>query len=132
MNKEYNEIRPETTESDINDMIEKVARFITERHMASAGILLLESIRPLHGIGSQAMFFILPFAEIVFDSKKYQQFAIMMEDEENLKKVIARMDELDEELNRERRKANKLKNKRRKAQLKAFVKRIIQPRNKNA
>jgi len=78
------------------------------------------------------MFFILPFAEIVFDSKKYQQFAIMMEDEENLKKVIARMDELDEELNRERRKANKLKNQRRKAQLKAFVKRIIQPRNKNA
>jgi len=132
MNKAYNEIRPETTESDINDMIEKVARFITERHMASAGILLLESIRPLHGIGSQAMFFILPFAEIVFDSKKYQQFAIMMEDEENLKKVIARMDELDEELNRERRKANKLKNQRRKAQLKAFVKRIIQPRNKNA
>jgi len=48
MNKAYNEIRPETTESDINDMIEKVARFITERHMASAGILLLESIRPLH------------------------------------------------------------------------------------
>jgi len=132
MNKAYNEIRPETTESDINDMIEKVARFITARHMASAGILLLESIRPLHGIGSQAMFFILPFAEIVFDSKKYQQFAIMMEDEENLKKVIARMDELDEELNRERRKANKLKNQRRKAQLKAFVKRIIQPRNKNA
>ncbi len=132
MNKEYKEIRPATSESDINEMIEKVARFIAERHMASAGIMLLESLRPLHGIGSQALFFILPFAEMVFDSNKYQQFAIMMEDEENLKKVIARMDELDEELNQERRKANKLKNQRRKAQMKAFVKRIIQPRNKNA
>lgn len=132
MNKEYQEVRPDTTESDINDMIEKVARFITERHMAPAGILLLESVRPLHGIGSQAMFFVLPFAEIIFDSKKYQQFAVMMEDEENLKKLIARIDELDEEMNRERRKANKLKNQRRKAQIKAFVNRIIKPRNKNA
>lgn len=132
MNKEYQEIRPATSESEINDMIERVARFIAERHLGPAGILFLESVRPLHGIGSQAMFFILPFAEIIFDSKKYQHFAMMMEKEDNLKKLVARIDELDEELSRDRRKQNRLKNQRRKAQFKAFMTKIFKPHNKNA
>lgn len=127
MNKEYQEIRPETSDGEINDMIEKVARFITERHLAPAGILFLESVRPLHGIGSQALFFVLPFAEILFDSKKYQHFAMMMEKEDHLKKLIARMDELDEELSRERRKINRLKNQRRRAQFKTFIEKLIKP-----
>ena len=96
--------------------------------MASAGILFVESLRPLHGIGSQAMFFILPFAEIIFDSKKYQQFALMLENEENIKKLVARMDELDEELSRDRRKAARLIRERRHAQIKAFINRIIKPK----
>jgi ABC-type siderophore export system fused ATPase/permease subunit len=132
MNKEYQEIRPATSESEINDMIERLARFIAERHLGPAGILFLESVRPLHGIGSQAMFFILPFAEIIFDSKKYQHFAMMMEKEDNLKKLVARIDELDEELSRDRRKQNRLKNQRRKAQFKAFMTKIFKPHNKNA
>ncbi|MDD4309007.1 MAG: hypothetical protein PHO32_01370 [Candidatus Cloacimonetes bacterium] len=132
MNREYKEIRPQTSENEINDMIEKVARFIAERHFAPAGILFLESVRPLHGIGSQAMFFILPFAEIIFDSKKYQRFALLIENEENLKKMIARMDELDEELSRDARKASRLKRQRRKAKFKAFVKKIFKPHKNNA
>lgn len=129
MQHRYLEIRPEMTENDVNDMIEKVARFIAERHLAPAGILFLESVRPLHGIGSQAMFFILPFAEIIFDAKKYQHFAMLMEDENNLKRLINRIDELDEEINRERRKAGRLKRQRRKAQLKAFWNKLIKHKN---
>ena len=68
---------------------------------------------------------ILPIAEIIFDSRKYQQFAIMMEDEKNLKKLISRMDELDEEYNRERRKENRLKRQHRKAKRKAFFRKIF-------
>ncbi len=132
MNKEYNEIRTPVSEDQIAEMIEKVARFIAERHMAPAGIMFAESIRPLHGIGSQAMFFILPFAEIIFDSRKYQQFALMMENEDNIKKLISRMDELDEELSRDRRQAAKLKKARRKAQVKAFVNKIFKTKDKNA
>ena len=132
MNKDFWEIRPETSESEINEMLEKVAKFIAERHLAPAGILLLESLRPLHGIGSQALFFILPVAEIIFDSKKYQQFAIMMEDENNLKKLIKRMDELDEIYTRERRKENKLKREHRKAKRKLLLQKIFKTKNKTA
>jgi len=129
MQQKYLQMRPEMDENDRSDMIEKVARFIAERHLAPAGILFLESVRPLHGIGSQAMFFILPFAEIIFDAKKYQHFAMLMEDENNLKQLINRIDELDEELNRERRKTAKLKRQRRKAQVKALWNKLTKHKN---
>lgn len=118
------------SEEEAHIMIDKVARFVAERGMASAGILAAESLRPLHGIGSQFLFFILPFAEVLFDSRKYQQFALMLEKEEYVKELINRMDELDEELNRERRQKAKLLRQRRKNQVKAFFSRIFKTKTK--
>ena len=46
----------EITEERANEVIEKVAKFVAERHMASAAILAIESLRPLSFIGSQALF----------------------------------------------------------------------------
>ncbi len=131
MNKEYQEIRVEISQEEAYDMVDKVARFIVERHLAPAGILFLESVRPLHGIGSQFMYFVLPFAEMIFDSQKYQRFALMIENETYLKRLISRIDELDEELNRERRKQASLKRKRRKARRKEFFNKLFN-KNKNA
>lgn len=121
----YNEIEVKLSEDEASDMIEKVARFIAERHLAPAGILFIESVRPLHGIGSQFLYFVLPFAEIIFDSAKYQRFAMMLEKEDYLKRLVNRIDELDEELSTERRAAAKLKRQRRKSRIRAFVKRIF-------
>lgn len=126
-----NDLHVTMTEEEANAMIEKVARFVAERGMAAAGILAAESLRPLHGIGSQFMFFILPFAEVIFDSHKYQKFALMLEKEEYVRKLIDRMDELDEELNRDRRQKNKLLRQRRKNQIKAFFQRVFKPRNRH-
>lgn len=120
-----NDIHVTITEQEAQMMIEKVARFVAERGMASAGILAAESLRPLHGIGSQFMFFILPFAEIIFDSKKYQQFALLLEKEDYVRRLINRMDELDEELNHERRQKARLFRKRRRNQIKAFFQRLF-------
>lgn len=128
----YQDIQTKISEADAADMIEKVARFIAERHFAAAGIMLVESLRPLHSIGGQALFFILPFAEILFDSHKYQQFALMIQNEDNLKKLVARMDELDEEINRERRAAARLKRKRRNAQLREFLHKVFKIKDKKA
>ncbi|PKN74861.1 MAG: hypothetical protein CVU49_06945 [Candidatus Cloacimonetes bacterium HGW-Cloacimonetes-2] len=131
MNKEYQEIRVEISQEEAYDMVDKVARFVVERHLAPAGILFLESVRPLHGIGSQFMYFVLPFAEMIFDSQKYQRFALMIENETYLKRLISRIDELDEELNRERRKEASLKRKRRRARRKEFFNKLFN-KNKNA
>jgi len=120
-----NDLQVTITDEEARIMIDKVARFVAERGMASAGILLTESLRPLHGIGSQFMYFILPFAEVIFDSKKYQQFALMLEKEEYIRELINRMDELDEEFNRERRQKARLLRQRRKNKIKAFFQRVF-------
>ena len=129
---EYQEIIVEISDAEAAEMIERVARFIAERHFAAAGIMLIESLRPLHSIGSQALFFVLPFAEILFDSQKYQRFALMIQNEENLKKLVKRMDELDEEINRERREAARLKRKRRRAKRREFWKKTFKIKDKKA
>lgn len=120
-----NDLQVTITEEEAQIMIDKVARFVAERGMASAGILMVESLRPLHGIGSQFMYFILPFAEVIFDSKKYQQFALMLEKEEYIRQLVTRMDELDEELNREKRDKARLLKKRRSNKIKAFFQKLF-------
>ena len=127
---EYQEIIVEISDAEAAEMIEKVARFIAERHLASAGIMMVESLRPLHSIGSQLLYFVLPFAEVLFDSKKYQQFALMLEKEEYVKELISRMDELDEELNRDRRQKAKLLRQRRKNQVKAWFGKVFRSGSK--
>jgi hypothetical protein len=125
-----NDLQVSITEEEAQVMIDKVARYVAERGMASAGIMVAESLRPLHGIGSQFMFFILPFAEIIFDSKKYQQFALLLEKEDYVRQLIDRMDELDEEINREKRKQARQLRQRRKNKIRAFLKRIFKkPKN---
>jgi hypothetical protein len=132
MNKGYQEIRTEISETEAQQTIEKVARFIAERQMGSAGILVLESLHPLHGIASQAMYFILPFAEMLFDSQKYQNFALMLQNEDYLKRLIRRIDELDEEINRERRAQARQRKLRRRRQFQAWLKKIFKTKDKNA
>ncbi len=127
--RKYNEISVKLDENEASEMIEKVARFIAERHLAPAGILFIESVRPLHGIGSQLLYFILPFAEIIFDSQKYQRFALMLEKEDYLKRLVNRIDELDEEINRERRMQAHWRKMRRRNKIKGWFKQIF-TRNK--
>lgn len=125
MKYKYQEIISTISDEEAYEMIDKVARFIVSRHLGSAGILLIESLHPLHSIGSQTMYFVMPFAEIIFDSEKYQRFALMIQKEENIKALVARIDELDEELNRERRAQARLRSKRRKKIFKNAINKIF-------
>lgn len=132
MKYKYQEIISTISDEEAYQMIDKVARFIVSRHLAPAGILLIESLHPLHSIGSQALYFILPFAEIIFDSAKYQRFALMIQKEEYIKALVKRIDELDEELNRERRQQARLQRKRRKNKMRETLKSIFKKRHKKS
>lgn len=132
MKYKYQEIISTISDDEAHEMIDKVARFIASRHLAPAGILFIESLHPLHSIGSQALYFILPFAEIIFDSAKYQRFALMIQKEEYIKALVKRIDELDEEINRERRQQARLQRKRRKNKMRETFKKIFKKRHKKA
>ena len=112
----------EISEERAVELIEKISNFIAKRRMAAPAIMTIESLRPLARIGSQLMHFLAPFAEIIFNAKEYQEFAVLLENEEYVRLLIKRIDEIDVEMYRDERKDKKLKRKRRNNKIKQFLK----------
>ncbi|MCD4651315.1 MAG: hypothetical protein K8S56_05955 [Candidatus Cloacimonetes bacterium] len=104
---------------------DKIAKFIVERRMAPAAMMFIISLKPLSFIGSQVMYFLEPFAEVIFDAKEYQEFAALIERREYVDILINRIDELDEEMHREERKRRKIERKRQWNKVKIFFKKIV-------
>ena len=119
----------EISEERAVELIEKLSKFIAEKRMAAPAIMTIESLRPLARIGSQLMHFLAPFAEIIFNAKEYQEFAVLLENEEYVRLLIKRIDEMDVDMFREERKSRKLKRKRRNNKIKQFLK--IKKKDKN-
>ena len=103
------------------EIIDKISNFIVIRKMAAPAIMLIESLRPLNFIGSQLLYFLAPFAEIIFNPKEYQEFAALLENREYVKILIDSIDEIDHEMCREERKHKKLLRKRRINKIKKFL-----------
>ena len=73
------------------EIVEKISRFIVNRKMAAPAIMTIESLRPLHNIGSQLLYFVAPFAEVIFNAKEYEEFAALLEKDEYVKLLLKRM-----------------------------------------
>ena len=112
----------EISEERAAELIEKLSKFIAEKRMAAPAIMTIESLRPLARIGSQLMHFLAPFAEVIFNAKEYQEFAALLENEEYVRLLIKRIDEIDVDMYRDERKEKKLKRKRRNNKIKQFFK----------
>jgi len=113
------------------ELIEKSAKAIAERRMASPAILAIESLRPLNFIGSQIMYFLAPFAQIIFNPKEYEEFAAMIEKDEYIHLLLKRIDELDIEYFAEERKQSKLKRQRKWKRVKENITKIFKKNKKN-
>ncbi len=107
------------------ERIEKISKFIVRKKMAAPAIMTFESLRPLSRIGSQLLYFLAPFAEVIFNATEYQEFAVLLEDEKYVKLLIKRIDEIDEETYREERQKNKILRKRKRNKFKNFFKKIF-------
>ena len=106
-------------------IIDKAARFIVERKLTPAAIMTIESLRPLNFIASQFMFMVAPFAEIFFSPKEYQELAVIIEDDEYVKILMQRIDELDTEIWREEREIKTMKRKVRREKRKLFFNKLF-------
>ena len=104
------------------ELIEKAARFLVKRKLASAAILWIEGSRPLNRIVGQATYFLSPFIETLFNIKEHQEFAVLIENQKNLDLLVQRIDELDYEMHSEERKQRRLLRKRRMNKIKNIFK----------
>ena len=117
----------EVSKERTRELIEKVALFFAERRMGAPALLFLESMRPLSFVGSQIMYFLAPFANVLLSGNEFEEFAAVMSDRENVQLLIQRIDELDEKLNEERRKAESIKRQKFWNKIKKFFKKSPSP-----
>jgi len=107
----------EISKEESQELMDRVAKFLAERRLGSASMMFIESLRPLHFIGSQLLYMLSPFAELIFKPNEYQKFACALENEKNVAYLLDRIDNYDVEFHKkwkaEKRKLKELKKKKR-------------------
>jgi hypothetical protein len=78
-------------------LIDGLARRVVGMGMAMPAILFLESSKPLSFLGAQAMVFFEPFVKTFFTADGYTRMSRLMEDRENVERLIRRIEGLDAE-----------------------------------
>ncbi len=76
-----------------DELLRKVAVAVVEREMTVPAIVLLESVKPLSFLGNQMLVFLNPVVSLVVTSKDYYRFVKMIEERENIEKLILAIEE---------------------------------------
>ena len=70
-------------------LLERVAEAIVTRRLAAPATLFLESMGPMNFLGSQALHFLAPIVECVFNSSELAQIARLLEQRDSLQRLTA-------------------------------------------
>jgi hypothetical protein len=85
--KKSSEPKPPLSAED-RAMLEGMADWIGRRGLTVPAVLFLESVKPLHFVGSQMLFFFEPMVHAVVRGKNYSRFAQLMEDGDALEQFL--------------------------------------------
>jgi len=77
--------------------VDRVCEEIAKRHMVTPMLLVLETIRPLNYLGSQAMHFFRPFVSVFLNTGGYQHFAAFLEQRGSIDYLCRRIEEMEAE-----------------------------------
>ena len=69
-------------------LLERMARWLAERRLSVPAVLFLESVKPLHFVGSQALIFFEPMVKAVSSGKEYGRFASILESREGVESFL--------------------------------------------
>jgi len=79
------------------ELIDEIAKKIVSMGMTVPAILFLESMKPLSFVGSQVMVFFQPMFRAFFSFKQYDEIAVMLEERENVERLILAIERMDRE-----------------------------------
>lgn len=78
-------------------LLERLAKVVVHRRMATPAILFLESLMPLGYIGSQVMHFLRPFMTFLFSQEEYDRLSHLLEKRSTLEHLIETIKRLEKE-----------------------------------
>ncbi|MBM4256636.1 MAG: hypothetical protein FJ147_12165 [Deltaproteobacteria bacterium] len=73
--------------SDEIALLEKVAGAIVKRGMATPALVFLESLGPLHFLGSQVMHGLKPFLDLACNPTELERLAVILERRDSLERL---------------------------------------------
>ncbi len=88
---------------DDEALLDAIAGRIARMGLGVPAIFFLESSKPLSFLGSQFLVFIEPFVKTFIDIKNYDKFTLMMEDRNNVERLIQKVEQLEETVKEEQR-----------------------------
>lgn len=80
-------------------MLDKIAQTIVRRGMSVPAVFFMETLKPLNFIGSQALVFFGPIIESLFPKNGVYDFAELMENRENVDRLMLKIEELESKKN---------------------------------
>ena len=83
---------------DETDLIDRLARGIVKRRLSAPALLFLESVQPLHFIGSQALVFFAPLAKALVKGKDYDTLTSLLERRIAVDTLLRRIEVLESEV----------------------------------
>jgi hypothetical protein len=78
------EVSPERAK----ELLAKIANQVVKRKLSVPAIMFIESVKPLSFVGSQALIFMQPIVQAFLNRKEYDEFAVLMEDRENVELLL--------------------------------------------
>jgi hypothetical protein len=79
--------------TDDRALLEGMAGWIGRRGLTVPAVLFLESVKPLHFLGSQTLFFFEPMVHAFVRGKNYSRFAQLMEDGDALEQFLVMIEQ---------------------------------------
>jgi len=79
------------------DLIQRLAKRIVDLRLSAPAIFFLESMKPLSFLGSQALVFLQPIVQSFFNFKEYDEITRMLEDRDNVEKLILEIERMESE-----------------------------------
>ena len=76
-------------------ILDSIARAIVRRRLAAPALMLLESVRPLHFIGSQAFAFFEPLVSTVLPPEKCRRFRELTEHRQTIPALVDAIERLE-------------------------------------
>lgn len=92
--------RPEDMSEDDFGLLDGLARKIVRRRLSVPAIFFLESAKPLNYVGAQAMVFLGPFVQVLFESPNYYRYSELLEQRPTVELLLQLIESYENELAR--------------------------------